>query len=64
MHVMSTVAPKHNTDAPRMAHISFPPPASSVTVCSNQPVTIISSYLGVLLMAEPLASYFSLLLLR
>ena len=27
-----------NTDAPRVAYISFPPPAAS-TVCSNQPVT-------------------------
>ena len=60
MSVMSTVAPKHNTDAPRVAHISFPPPAAGVTVCSNEPVANISSYLGALLMAELLASYFSL----
>ena len=59
MPVMSSVAPKHNTDAPRVAYISFPPPAASVTVCSNQPVTHISSYLGALLMAELLASQFS-----
>ena len=39
MPVMPTVAPKHNTDAPRVAYILFPPPAASVTVCSNQPLT-------------------------
>ena len=61
MSVMFTVAPKHNTDVPRVAYISFPPPAASVTVCSNQPVTNIYSYVGALLMAELLASYFSLL---
>ena len=60
MPVMSTVAPKHNTDAPRVAYISFPPPAASVTVCFNQPVTNIYSYLGALLVAELLASYFPL----
>ena len=61
MPVMPTVAPKHNTDAPRVAYISFPPPAASVTGCSNQPVKHISSYLGALLIAELLASYFSFL---
>ena len=62
MSVMSTVAPKHNTDAPRVTYtcISFPPPAVSVAVCSNQPATNISSYLGALLMAELLVSYFTL----
>ena len=41
-----------------MAYNSFPSPAASVTVCSNQPVTNISSYLGALLMAELLVCWF------
>ena len=60
MPVISTVVPKHNIVIPSVAYISFPSPAASVTVCFNQPVTNISSYLRALLMAELLASCFSL----
>ena len=49
---------KIHTDAPELAYISFPPTDASVTVCSNQPVTNLYSYLEALLVAELVASCF------